>query len=235
MTTTAWKFAKYAFNTWTNTSNIFATDGNVAQNLAGPGSTTNPLIPSNFGFTPSDIPDGVTITGIEFRIVWKKFGGMAMSLSQAQLRDPDTGLATGDNKSGSAPAPTNTLESFTLGGTNDTWNAAFAATPSKLRSTQFGIFLRGLNGDAKFSYEFGVDSVECRVTYADSTTTTTTTAATTTTTVVTTTTTAPTTTTTAATTTTTAATTTTTAAGSGGPRTTLGSRRFGSQRGLSGN
>lgn len=44
-----------------------------------------------------------------------------------------------------------------------------------------------------------------------------------------------TTTTTAATTTTTVPTTTTTAAGSGGPRTTLGSRRFGSQRGLSGN
>lgn len=51
----------------------------------------------------------------------------------------------------------------------------------------------------------------------------------------TTTTTVATTTTTVPTTTTTAATTTTTAAGSGGPRTTLGSRRFGSHRGLSGN
>lgn len=166
MATTSWKFAQTGAN-WTNSGNIVANDNVFATTVLGAGASSPILIARNFGFTTADVPSGVLITGLEFRVNWRRLSGYATTVTNAAIRF-SWGGSDGDNKAASVPAISNTKTQFTLGSTTDGWNATsltLAGQDTEVRSAEFGMTFRIRNDDAKYSLEVGVDSVEMRVTH----------------------------------------------------------------------
>lgn len=166
MSQTAWKFAQSGAN-WTNSNNIAADDDAYATVALGAGAYSSPFIAKNFGFTTSDVPNGATIDGIEFRVRWKRLYGYAVGVHYASMR-LSWGGSDGDSKAAQVTAISNSETSFVLGGVSDKWNVSVLSTADgddEVRSAEFGLFFRIYNADAKYSLEVGIDSVECRVSY----------------------------------------------------------------------
>lgn len=166
MATSAWKVAGTGSG-WTNSGNISANDDSFATTSMGAGASSPILTAKNFGFTTADVPSGSLITGLEFRVNWRRLSGYGIAVNIATIRF-SWGGSDGDDKDTTVPAISNTKTSFVLGSTTDTWNASSLSAPgqdTEVRSAEFGLSFRVMNTDAKYSADVGVDSVEMRVTF----------------------------------------------------------------------
>jgi hypothetical protein len=163
MPTTAWKLPTTAVGPgWTTPNGITNLGWGMSADISmGPGSVTNYITGSNFGFTTADIPAGSTIDGIEVRGVLQKTGGPADPGSNALYVQKVTGTNVGNNKAGSWPA--HVSGTYTAGGASDTWGAG--VTASDAISTGFAVAYRAENSNAKFGTALGIASIELRFHY----------------------------------------------------------------------
>lgn len=180
---------------WNNPNFIKTLDASSAWQSVGGGVTVTPIVCTGFDF--SSVPDGATITGIEFRLT-----SASNQTATYNIRPYSAGAAVGTTESKSAPSSTQTTA---FGGTSNLFS--WAATAALVKDSGFGASVTVTTSVSTFIF---LNYIDARITYTEPTTTTTTTTTSTTTTTTTSTTTTTTTTTTSTTTTTTTATPSTT-------------------------
>jgi hypothetical protein len=144
---------------WLSTSGALSESGataSAAQLILVMNPYDDALALSNFGIS---IPDGSTITGIQFKVRRATLTGLAVDESVRILKG---GTPVGANRAQPAAWPM-TLDYGSYGGAYDTWGTAW--TPADLRSTGFGISIAPKYTGTAGNERAYIDSVRVTVFY----------------------------------------------------------------------
>lgn len=120
---------------WSNPSNITSVGSPYASVTLTPGSSSNYLKATNYGF---NIPLSATIDGIEVKIDRKGEQNLGFGFRDDVLKLVKGGVISGDDKSSSNTYPT-TLSTKTYGANNDKWGLSW--TPADINASNFGVAL----------------------------------------------------------------------------------------------
>lgn len=125
--------------TWSSPNNI-GTGGATSTGAMMPGSVTDWLQGTNFGFTSSSVPNSATIVGIA--VSFTKQGGDNVSIFDNQIRIIKGGTRTGtDHSDGQVWKSSGVADTY--GGSSDLWGTTWA--PSDIQSSGFGIAIQASN------------------------------------------------------------------------------------------
>ncbi len=120
---------------WSNPGNITSAGSPYATVTLTPGSSSNYLKATNYGF---NIPLSATIDGIEVKINRKGEQSFGFGFEDNVVKIVKGGTISGDNKNSSNTYPT-TLSTKTYGSSNDKWGLTW--TPADINATNFGVAL----------------------------------------------------------------------------------------------
>lgn len=129
--------ASAGFDTWSNPSNITASDNSYATVSNGAGSTSHYLKGTNFGFS---IPDGATIDGILVEIersILTTAGAKSVTDSAIRIVKADGSIGTTNKSAGATWTTTDTYASY--GGSSDLWGETWTA--QNINDVDFGAVL----------------------------------------------------------------------------------------------
>ncbi len=120
---------------WSNSSNITSVGSPYATVTLTPGSSSNYLKATSYGF---NIPLSATIDGIEVKIDRKGEQNLGFGFRDDVLKLVKGGVISGDDKSSSNTYPT-TLSTKTYGANNDKWGLSWTA--ADINASNFGVVL----------------------------------------------------------------------------------------------
>lgn len=142
---------------WINQSNITSCDGSSAECTSG-GGRSYVLYAQSFDF--SGLPDGATIDGVEFTLLWLSGAGL-VTCTLIQLTDTDgPGHRVGTNQAGVGMIVPITWTAATVGSSIDTWGCAL--TTAWLKDPDFSI---GIGGFLSGLDTFYIDCVNITIYY----------------------------------------------------------------------
>jgi len=145
---------------WSNPDNVKASDNNDAIVAISGVDNSDWLRCTNFGFTSSDIPSGMSIVGIEMKIEHRASAPSDTWDSALYLRK--TSGQVGDNKA-DPTVWTTTEATFTYGESTDTWNAGLVYADI-VNNSDFGLDFSAHN-DYVETEDAEVDHVQMRIYY----------------------------------------------------------------------
>jgi len=151
-------------DTWAGTGNTTSSNSSFATSNLSDDEWSDWLRLTNFGFTTDDIPDGATITGIEFRIERMQEDSNNIQDYHIYARN-GSGQTGSDQKATGVNWPVDPSKAYrTYGGTGDLLGATWA--DSDIRASTFGLDIAIFkNGTAGTSRLGSIDHVEIRVEY----------------------------------------------------------------------
>ena len=149
---------------WADFNNAKVSDNAYASSaLPKLGGMSDWLRATNFDF--SVISSGATIDGIEVKIEHK--AGLASSVYDLNLYLRKTSGQVGSNKASASYWPTSDAEA-TYGGATDKWGTTWLDTD--IKSSNFGMDIEAVNGNADNAVTAYVDCISIRIYYTEAVT-----------------------------------------------------------------
>ncbi|MFA5021654.1 MAG: immunoglobulin-like domain-containing protein [Patescibacteria group bacterium] len=145
---------------WTNAGNVIADDTSYATVELTPGSNSEYLQSTNYGFA---IPSGATINGIQVSIMRKSSSNLiGNSINDEDLHLLKGGVIVGNDKATGTDWPT-TMASANYGGAADLWGTTW--TPAEINAADFGVALSAHAQSILLDRTASVDYIQITVYY----------------------------------------------------------------------